>query len=320
MTYLKIETKDKLIERAVERKFDAVVIGNVGVDTNIYFKGLGLDLTVESTFTENIDCVGQAGGYAARGFSRLSKRTAFIGYVGDDFNGSLIREEFSKDDIDTTGMFIDPAGTCRSVNLMFNDGTRKNFYDGKSHMILNPDSSICSRIISNSTLAHFNIPNWARHLLPLAKEAGSIISCDLQDMIAPDDNYREDFITYADIVFFSSVNHPDPTPLIQSLFRINPNLIVVAGMGSRGCAVATASEETRFIEAFKSGRPVIDTNGAGDALAVGFLSSLIFDGYDIMESIRRAQIVARHACEIRGSSSELITREELNYKYNRILE
>jgi len=65
---------------------DVVVVGNVGIDTNVYFYGEPR-FDVESNYTTNIDYVGQAGGYSARGFAQLGYKTAFIGYVGDDFSG-----------------------------------------------------------------------------------------------------------------------------------------------------------------------------------------------------------------------------------------
>jgi len=34
---------------------------------------------VETNFTRNVDCVGQAGGYSSRLFARLGKRTGYIG-------------------------------------------------------------------------------------------------------------------------------------------------------------------------------------------------------------------------------------------------
>lgn len=305
-------------EKNSPKRFDAVVIGNVGIDTSIYFHGDGPDFRAETTFTENLDCVGQAGGYASRGFSRLGKRTAFIGYIGDDFSGRFIKEELMLNGIDVSAAFIDHAGTNRSINLMYKDGTRKNFYDGKSHMTLVPDLEMCSSILSGTTIAHFNIPNWARRLLPLAKDAGGTISCDLQDLITVEDGYREDFICKADIVFFSSVNHPDPAPVIQSMLRMKSDLIVVAGMGARGCALGTASEGVRYFKAVKSEIPVLDTNGAGDALAVGFLSSLIIDGYGLSESILRGQIAARHVCTQKASSSGLITMKDLNCTYDKL--
>jgi sugar/nucleoside kinase (ribokinase family) len=182
-------------ERAMTgRPFDVVVVGNVGIDTNVYFYGRDPDFGVESNFTENVDCVGQAGGYASRGFAQLGKRTAFIGYVGDDYSGRFIRQEFTRDGVDTTALFIDPTGTSRSVNFMYRDGRRKNFYDGKDHMHLRPDAAVCRGVLARARLAHFNIPNWARRLLPVARELGLTISCDLQDVVSPDDDYRRDFV------------------------------------------------------------------------------------------------------------------------------
>ena len=75
------------------KRFKVAVVGNVGVDTNVYLYGEDIDFSVEANFTENIDYVGQAGGYAGRGYAQLGKRTAFIGYVGDDYSGRFVREE-----------------------------------------------------------------------------------------------------------------------------------------------------------------------------------------------------------------------------------
>src|SRR5512140_3731095 len=111
--------------------FDVVVVGNAGIDTNVYLAGEEIDFSVEANFTRNIDCIGQAGGYASRGYAAMGLRTAFIGAVGDDVNGEWIRRAFTQQGIDTRGMFIDPAGTSRSINIMYKDGHRKNFYDGK---------------------------------------------------------------------------------------------------------------------------------------------------------------------------------------------
>jgi sugar/nucleoside kinase (ribokinase family) len=298
-------------ERAMtDRPFDVVVVGNVGIDTNVYFYGRDPDFGVESNFTENVDYVGQAGGYASRGFAQLGKRTAFIGYVGDDYSGRFIRQEFARDGVDTTALFIDPTGTSRSVNFMYRDGRRKNFYDGKDHMHLRPDAAICWSVLARAKLAHFNIPNWARYLLPVARELGLTISCDLQDVISPDDDYRRDFVRYADVLFFSAVNYEDPTSLITAFLGVNPGQIAVVGMGVRGCALGTR-DGVRFFDAVAMDAPVVDTNGAGDGLAVGFLSSYVLDGYSLGDSIRRGQIVARYTCTQRGSSSNLITPAQL---------
>lgn len=266
-----------------DSRFDVVVVGNVGIDTSVYFYGNDIDFSVESNFTENVDCVGQAGGYSSRGFAQLGKKTAFVGYVSDDYNGRFVREEFGRDGVDTTALFIDPVGTSRSVNFMYPDGRRKNFYDGKSHMHLRPDIETCRAVLAASKLAHFSIPNWARHLLPVAHDLGLTISCDIQDVVSADDEYRQDFIEHSDILFFSAVNWRDPT-----------------------------RNGIQFFPAVEMETPVIDTNGAGDGLAVGFLSSYVLDGYSLSDSILRGQIVARHTCSQKASSSGLITSEQLD--------
>lgn len=293
---------------------EVAVIGNIGIDTNVYLPGPDIDWSVEANFTENLDYVGQAGGYASRGYARLGHRTAFIGYVGDDFGGRQIHSELAQDGIDTRALFVDPTGTSRSVNLMYRDGRRKNFYDGKAHMSLRPDPEPCRAALAGCRLAHFNIPHWARGLLPLAKELGITVACDLQDVVDPRDPYRQGFIDQADILFFSAANHGDPTPLIRRFLRGRPERIVISGMGSQGCALGT-KKGTRFFPPVGMELPIVDTNGAGDGLAVGFLSSYVLDGYSLEDSIRRGQITARYTCALRATTSELIAPERLEHYF-----
>ncbi|NUM47409.1 MAG: carbohydrate kinase family protein, partial [Anaerolineales bacterium] len=241
----------------VSSSLDVVVVGNAGVDTNVYFYTDEIDFSVEANFTQNVDYVGQAGGYGARGFAQLGKRTAFIGAVGDDPNGGFVRGELARDGVDLTGVFYDPAGTARSINFMYKDGRRKNFYDGKGHMVLHPDLEVCRAVLGRARLAHFNIPNWARELLPLARELGLTISCDIQDVVSPDDPYRQDFIREADILFFSAANFADPTPLIHRFLAEGPARVVVAGMGARGCLLGTR-EGVRAFGPVSLPEPVVD--------------------------------------------------------------
>ena len=60
---------------------DVVVIGNVGIDTNVNLAGppdLIDGLREEGHFTSTVDYLGQAGGYTARAFVGLGWSTAFI--------------------------------------------------------------------------------------------------------------------------------------------------------------------------------------------------------------------------------------------------
>lgn len=285
---------------------DVIVVGNVGIDTNVYLHGADVDWSVEANFTSNLDYVGQAGGYSSRGFAQLGQHTGFIGAIGDDTFGTMVRAAFVRDGIDTSGLFIDPAGTSRSVNIMYRDGRRKNFYDGKSHMQLQPDLDGCAALLQGAKLALFHLPNWARHLLPLARAAGAIIASDLQDVVQIDDPYRRDFAAAADILFCSASNHPDPTALIEYLLGNRADRIVIVGRGAQGVAVGTNGGISTFPTP-PLDLPLIDTNGAGDALAVSFLTGYVLEGRSLDESVLRGQLAARHACAQRASSDTLVT-------------
>lgn len=284
---------------------EVVVLGCAGVDTNVFLPGREVDWSVEANFTENLDTPGQAGVYASRGYAALGRRVAFIGNLGEDACGSMVRETLARDGIDTRGVFVDPAGTARSVNIMSPDGRLKNFYDARNSS-LRPDPALCRNLLRGAKLAHVHLADWARHLLPLAKESGLVVACDLQDVVDPADPYRQDFIKAADILFFSAANYADPEPLIHRFLRGRPGRIVVAGMGAQGCALG-ARDGIHFFPPVSMDRPVVDTNGAGDALAVGFLTSHVLEGRPLVDSIRRGQIAARHACTLRGTSAGLIT-------------
>ena len=290
---------------------EVVVIGNAGIDTNVYLYDADVDFTVESNFSQNLDYVGQAGGYTSRGYAALGRRTAFIGHVGDDPNGRTVRERLATDGIDTRALFTDPAGTARSINFMYRDGRRKNFYDGKGHMDLSVDPDACRAVLRGARLAHVHLANWARTLLPVARAEGLVIACDIQDVVDPDDAYRQDFIHHADILFFSATNHPDPTWLIERFRAGRPERVVVAGLGPQGCAVGTV-DGVRFYPPPPLDWPVVDTNGAGDGLAVGFLDSYALGGYSAEDAALRGQIAARHTCTLRGTSTGLIDRARLD--------
>ncbi|HYO54881.1 carbohydrate kinase family protein [Archangium sp.] len=294
---------------------DAVVAGCIGVDTNVYLYGADIDFNVEANFSQNIDCVGQAGGYSSLGFAGLGRRTAFIGSVGRDWHGEHIRHELTRAGVEAL-MFDDPPGTHRSVNFMYRDGRRKNFYDGKGHMDLRPDLDACRAVLSRSRVMHVHLENWCRELLPLARQLGVVVSCDLQDVTSLDDPYRRDFIEQADILFFSTVNFPDPREAIARLRQGHPERLVIGGMGARGCVLG-GKEGVRFFPPVELDTPVVDTNGAGDALAVGFLTGHVLEGRPPEDAILRGQIAARYVCSQRAGQKQLITASRLDELFHR---
>jgi sugar/nucleoside kinase (ribokinase family) len=290
--------------------YDAVVIGAFGVSTAVTLPADGRGHGVEMTFTDVRDSIGHAGGDSALGFAALGGRTAAVGHVGDDPPGDWVRAELARAGIDTSALDADPAGTARSVSLVAPDGGRSGYYDGRGHLTAVAPADGAATVAA-ARLALFHLANWSRQLLPTARRAGVTVAVDLQDLLDPDDPYRRDYVEQADILFFSAVNVPDPGATITALLGDRTDRVVVAGLGARGCAVGTG-DGIRLHPPVQLDLPVVDTNGAGDALAVGFLTSYVLDGRPLDEAAHRGQVAARWVCGQRSSSFPLITAAELD--------
>lgn len=185
-------------------------------------------------------------------------------------------------------------------------------------MTLVPDLEQCRALLSNARLAHFHIPNWGRKLLHFARETGAVVACDIQDVIQIDDPYRQEFIEKADILFFSNANLSNPIGYIQKLIANNPGQIILVGMGADGCLCATHQGIWHYA-AIDMDLPVIDTNGAGDGLAVGFLSGYILEQRPLNEAVLCGQIAARYTCTIKASTDALIRKSELEKWFRQLL-
>ncbi len=285
------------------------MIGAVGIDTNIYLYGSEIDFSVEMNFSQNRDYIGQAGGYGARLFSALGLRTKCIAAVGNDPLGQWIRQELPQEGIEC--LFItDPEGTHRSVNIMYPDGRRKNFYDARGSMSVRPDETGCRMFLEGATLAHFSIENWCRYLLPVARSLGMVVSVDIQDVVDSHDPYREDFVREVDVLFFSAVNHENFSDLLHH-FSEGGKRLVICGRGAKGCAML---KDGRIIKlpAVDWFGPVVDTNGAGDALAVGFCVQYFLRGDDAETALWKAQLFARHVCTLKATTRGFLSQQDLD--------
>ena len=298
---------------------DVLIVGNAGLDTMVYLDSDRIDLDRDSTFSRTVDRVGHTGAFCARGFAGLDRRTRFLGALGHDHPGMAVRESLGKHGVELLE-FLDPDGTARSVNLMTPDGRRRAFYDGRGHMGLTAPRELVSEGLARVRLAHFAIPNWARFLLPTARKAGVVVSVDLQDIDDPADEYRRDFIEHADIVFLSAAHLADPPSAAVEVMRQGPARVVVVGLGADGALTAVrpvaapddlAGVQISHHRPLDLDLPIVDTNGAGDGLSVGFLDAFVFEGAGVAESVRRGQILARWFCSQEGGEM-LLSRDQLD--------
>jgi len=305
---------------------DVAVIGAAGVDTLVYLPDREWDPSRDSTMVHTVDAVGQAGAFTARGFARLGWRTGFVGVLGDDWAGAAVRTAFEHDGVQIVAESLDPEGTARSVNLMTPDGRRRAFYDGRGHMTAPLPQPASVLLDHKPRLALFHLSDWCRRLLPTDRTRDMLVAVDLQDVEHPDDAYRADFVAAADVVFASAANLADPVAAAHAWLGPDddnagsrPRLVVV-GMGARGAAAITRRAEVT-VPPPPLDLPIVDTNGAGDALATGVLDWLLhrraagtalpeLTSSELADALVQGQCLARWTSQISGSDG-LATRADL---------
>jgi sugar/nucleoside kinase (ribokinase family) len=283
------------------------VVGNPGLDTLVLVGEDDPDLRADGHFVRNVDTVGHAAAFTARGLARLGHRVRILGSVSDDPIGHMVTDVLAADGVDTSLLFPDPAGTPRSVNLVFPDGRRTFFYDGGPHMTLQPPPHLVAEALTGTDLVFSSLPNWARTILPRARAAGIPVAVDLQDARSADDPYRADFVAHADHLFASSAHLPDPVAAVRHWFAAGPAQQVVLGLGPRGALLARRSDGAQpdvvVQEPPPSTLPIVDTTGCGDSLAVGFLDGLLAVGLDPVDALRRGQALARIVATATGNDA-----------------
>ena len=210
----------------------------------------------------------------AAALAGLGVETELIGSVGDDDNGLLARRELEAAGVSLAGvrvidgaetavkyLLVDEAG---EVAILGNDGVNEAVAPGD----LEPDR------IRDADHAHLTgqRPDTAAAIARIASEAGNSVSFDPGRRLA--DREYDEALALADVVF---VTGREATALLENgrLEEAASNWIVVVTCGADGAKAYTP--DGPVVHPGFDVDPV-DTAGAGDAFAAGFLSTWLEDG------------------------------------------
>ncbi len=245
--------------------------------------------------------------------SSLGADVALCGKIGNDPHGKLYEEIVLKDGINSRIKKSHDVGTGRVINLITPDSERTFVVNlGASVTLEKEELHDVLEDVKESGIFHMEcyvieepvLRESVMYLARAAKENGVKISVDLSDpgVIERNLEYIRQLVEeYADIVFLNEEEAKvftglDPDAAVNEISKICETVIVK--LGSSGSLVKSKGGEVVRINAVKASP--VDTTGAGDFYAAGFLYGLS-RGKDIATCGKIGSIIAGKIVEQIGA-------------------
>lgn len=195
-----------------------------------------------------------------------------LSLCSDDTAGSSIRAYLESQNISYKNVLLTAKATAQSVVLYDNNGRRRVYCDLTDMQDNAYDVDVFEKSSKDSDIVVLCNINFARHLIPKAKEMGLIIASDVHCLSDIHDEYNSDFINAADILFLSNENFIGrEEDFVNSLKTVTNAEIIVAGMGGKGALMYLRSSDSFEVFPAVYTRKVVNTVGAGDSLFASFL-------------------------------------------------
>lgn len=278
-----------------------LVYGDISIDIHIrttYQPKAGQDAKVENiVFTP-----GGSAANCATVAAQLGVPTVFLGFVGKDHFGKMLKTDLDRFGISTRTLRSIDGDTGITVAINEPMGER-TFYSYRGVNSSGELSDVSNEVFKKSKYLHLtgysfqdeNSLHNALALISRAKQEELFVSLD------PSYWYSREFHKgHASLLLELSAIFPnqeearqlsgseDPEEAARILLGMGPKIVIVK-LGPGGCYIAS-EKESCYLPAMATSK-VIDTTGAGDAFCAGFLSGQIM-GLNIIEAAKTGNAVS----------------------------
>ena len=277
------------------------------------------------------------GGSAANtiyGLAKLGVSTGFIGVVGDDAEGKSLLRDFQNVEVDTARIKIKPKLKTGSALCLSDELDRRSIYvlPGANNLLTMNDLDF--NYINQAKLLHvssFVDDTQFKVLLELMDKLGSSTQLSFSPGVLYSSKGLEalkPILARTGVLF---INRSEMRQLTDDevtsgaeLCRAQGCNVVVVTMGkgvlyqSVEAVCYIMSEENEYlVEAAQPDARSLDTTGAGDAFAAGFLYGLLNEK-NLEECGRLGDIVAQFSITQLGARQGLPTLDELAQRYQQL--
>ena len=288
------------------------VSGLVNVETSLEVDHFPVEYNpVEYPFfgiTTNVSGVGLN---IAKALKTLGTNGDLATIIGDDLNGAIIQRFFKQE-----GLKLDHAlvskdfPTSESVIVVDKTGKRKIYCDLKRLQDIN-DFPGLDVDFGNYGIAVLTNINFNRGLFHKAKEKGYLIATDVQVLFGINDDFNQEFMENADILFMSNeafAGHEGT--FLKSVYDRFHNSIIVCGCGDNGALCYLGEKDEYYFESSVAPNGIASTVGAGDALFSAFLH-FYNQGCNIPDCLKLAVTFAGIKVGVEGEHEGFVSEEEL---------
>ncbi|MCK4588931.1 MAG: adenosine kinase [Nanoarchaeota archaeon] len=216
------------------------------------------------------------------GLANLGAQCVLCGKIGRDKHGDYYEDVIVKDDIKCNLVRCDKHGTGRIINLMTPDAER-TFAVNLGASINLEKEEVINEDIKESQVFYFtgyefsSFREIVNHCLFIAKQNGVKVAFDLADpgIVSKNLNDIKELLKSVDIVFMNESEAEALTGLIaeEAVKKIGEEVkVVVVKVGKEGSFVYGGGSVIKIEPYLKE---AVDTTGAGDLYAAGFLYGIL---------------------------------------------
>lgn len=256
--------------------------------------GIG-DNTVDIYVDQDVQFPGGNAVNVAVMMKRLGAEASYLGCIGTDFLGDLIKNALRTEGIDMSHLRVIPGPNSwsrirhRGQDRVF-DGSHPNFRD--DYRLADTDFGF----IAAHDLAHSSVYSGLEDELGRIGEAAPMLSFDYSSEYT--DEYIARTAPHLDIAFLSDAHGgaDQCAALARRVASHGPRIVVI----TRGGKGALALQANTIFEQPVSPAHLVDTLGAGDGFIAAFLFATL-KGETIEAALRKGAEYAAHVCTYRGA-------------------
>jgi fructoselysine 6-kinase len=260
----------------------------------VHLLGLG-DNTVDTDVGAALQFPGGNAVNVAVMARRAGAKASYLGCVGDDAAGALVRDALIDEGVDISRLRVRKGPNARAL-IAYENGDRRflGSRPGVRGTYLLEDADF--EFIARHDLTHTSIYSDLEAALPRIRAAAPMLSFDFSERWTSD--LLAGTLPRLDVVFLSAPGREDAAcvALLQSCLRAGARLAVV----TRGAQGAMAANPAGVHRQPAIPAEVVDTLGAGDGFIAAFLMAHL-RGADLAEATQAGAAMAAQVCTWRGA-------------------